>query len=88
MSRSAFAIAISSVIGILGSTTGCVRRGNQLALGQELPVPSGLDTAQTRVWIAQQEERCPGRLIRLSDRGIFAVVCDESTHARRPPNER
>jgi len=67
VSRSSSVIATASVVGILGATTGCVHRSHQLTLGKEIPVPSGLDTTQTQAWIAQQEQRCPGRLMRLSD---------------------
>ena len=59
MNRSAFVVTIILAAGILGTTTGCVHRGNQLALGQEVAVPAGLDTAQRRAWIEQQEGRCP-----------------------------
>jgi hypothetical protein len=88
MGRSAFVIVIAAAVGLLGVTIGCVRRSNHQILGQEIPVPAGLDTAQTRAWIAEQEQRCPGRLMRLSDRIVFAVVCQDSNPARRPPNVR
>jgi hypothetical protein len=81
-------MGIVSAVVVFGLTTGCLHRRNQLAFGQELPVPPGLDTAQTHAWIAQQEPRCPGRLVRLVDRVVFAVLCQDSTQARRPPNER
>ena len=48
-------------------------------------MPSGLDTTQTRAWIAQQEQRCPGRLMRLSDRGFLEHKWLPSQEAGRPP---
>jgi hypothetical protein len=88
MSRSAFVMGIACALAALGLTTNCVHQSNRLGFGEQLDVPSGLDTAQTRAWIAHQEQRCPGRLVRLVDRTLVAVLCQDSTQARRPPNER
>ncbi len=86
LDRSALLFAVSAA-GIM-VLANCARHSDHLALGQELAVPAGLDSAQTRAWIAQQERRCPGRLIRLSDFGVFAVLCQDSAVAHRPPKER